>query len=71
MILIWNNLFTTKGGVINNSDSCTVQCKTKSKVNRLHTINAYRGQEAELLSFLTLEPVAAGGRIHAPATSLP
>jgi len=29
MILICNNLFTTKGGVINNSDSCTVQLKTK------------------------------------------
>jgi hypothetical protein len=34
MILIWNNLFTTRGVVINNSDSCTVQCKTKSKGTR-------------------------------------
>jgi len=29
MIFIRNNLFTTKGGVINNSDSRTVQRKTK------------------------------------------
>ena len=29
MILTCNNLFTTKGRVINNSDSCTVQRKTK------------------------------------------
>ena len=68
-ILILNNLFTTNGGVSNNSDSFIVQCKSKSKVIRPNTINAERGKKPEL-SFLTLEPHGVCGQIRAPDSSL-
>jgi hypothetical protein len=70
MILILNHLFTSKGGVINNSDSFTVPRKTKVKLFICTPLMHKRGKEAQLLSFLTLEPNGVGGQTQAPATSL-